>query len=223
MLEPSQPNDVLAEAAAANQTEWFARVAEPAGGSVHREEGITWTSAPGGSTFAFPRLSQERLELLLPRFLEDAVDTREASCWSLLPTRPPGLGDALLAAGFRDGWQAHWMAVDLGEPEEPLRPERVRIAVVDVAWTPTDLPWDGPEISTARTRMLDERPQRVWHVGAWRGSRPVGHATLSVTTDELGVAGIYDMGVAPDERRRGIGSALRHSSSGGPPVVGLRR
>jgi hypothetical protein len=74
MLEPSQPNDVLAEAAAANQTEWFARVAEPAGGSVHREEGITWTSAPGGSTFAFPRLSQERLELLLPRFLEDAVE-----------------------------------------------------------------------------------------------------------------------------------------------------
>jgi len=74
MLEPSQPNDVLAEAAAANQTEWFARVAEAAGGSVHREEGITWTSAPGGSTFAFPRLSQERLELLLPRFLEDAVE-----------------------------------------------------------------------------------------------------------------------------------------------------
>jgi hypothetical protein len=74
MLEPSQPDDVLSEAAAANQTEWFARVAEAAGGSVHREAGITWTSAPGGSTFAFPRLSQERLELLLPRFLEDAVE-----------------------------------------------------------------------------------------------------------------------------------------------------
>jgi len=111
MLEPSQPDDVLSEAAAANQTEWFARVAEAAGGSVHREAGITWTSAPGGSTFAFPRLSQERLELLLPRFLEDAVDTREASCWSLLPTHPPELGEALLAAGSvtagrRTGWQS---------------------------------------------------------------------------------------------------------------------
>jgi hypothetical protein len=74
MLEPSQPDDVLSEAAAANQTEWFARVAEAAGGSVHREAGITWTSTPGGPTFAFPRLSQERLELLLPRFLEDAVE-----------------------------------------------------------------------------------------------------------------------------------------------------
>ena len=37
---------------------------------------------------------------------------------------------------------------------------------------------------------------------------PVGHATVSVTTGRLGVAGIYDMGVAADERRLGIGRAL---------------
>ena len=100
------------------------------------------------------------------------------------------------------------MAVDVGEPVESLRLEGVRVAVVDVPWAPTDLPWDGPGMSAARARLLDERPQRVWQVGAWRGSRPVGHAMLSVTTDELGVAGIYDMGVAAHERRRGIGSAL---------------
>jgi len=74
MLEPSEPDDVLSEAVAANQTEWSHGWRRAAGGSVHREAGITWTSAPGGSTFAFPRLSQERLELLLPRFLEDAVE-----------------------------------------------------------------------------------------------------------------------------------------------------
>jgi len=74
MLEPSQPDDVLSEAVAANQTEWSHGWRRAAGGSVHREAGITWTRAPGGSTFAFPRLSQERLELLLPRFLEDAVE-----------------------------------------------------------------------------------------------------------------------------------------------------
>ena len=31
---------------------------------------------------------------------------------------------------------------------------------------------------------------------------------MNVTTGRLGVAGIYDMGVASKERRRGIGSAL---------------
>ena len=124
MLEPSQPDD-LSEAAAANQTEWFARVTEAAGGSVHREAGITWTSTPGGPTFAFPRLSQERLELLLPRFLEDAVDTREASCWSLLPTHPPELGGGppgrrvpRRLAGALDGsrrWRARGVASARGE------------------------------------------------------------------------------------------------------------
>jgi GNAT superfamily N-acetyltransferase len=31
---------------------------------------------------------------------------------------------------------------------------------------------------------------------------------LNVSTGRLGTAGIYDMGVADDERRRGIGTAL---------------
>ena len=59
------------------------------------------------------------------------------------------------------------MAVDVGEPVESLRLEGVRVAVVDVPWAPTDLPWDGPGMSAARARLLDERPQRVWYVGAW--------------------------------------------------------
>jgi len=36
----------------------------------------------------------------------------------------------------------------------------------------------------------------------------MGHAVLNVSTGRLGGAGIYDMGVAEDERRRGIGTAL---------------
>jgi GNAT superfamily N-acetyltransferase len=208
MLGHSKPDAVVAEAAAANQTEWFVRVAEAAGGVVRREDGVTWTSATEGATFAFPRLSKEQLDVLLPRFLEDAADAHEASCWSLLPTRPRELGEALLAAGFRDGWQAHWMALDLGEASGVASPRAVRVGAVHEAWAPTDLPWDGPGIAAARARMLEERPQRVWHVGAWRASRPVGHATLNVTTGELGVAGVYDMGVAAEERRRGIGAAL---------------
>ena len=59
-----------------------------------------------------------------------------------------------------------------------------------------------------RLRLARKRPRRVWHVGAWRDGVAVGHVTVNVTTGRLGVAGIYDMGVAASEQRRGIGSAL---------------
>ena len=45
-------------------------------------------------------------------------------------------------------------------------------------------------------RLAQARPRRVWHLAAWRDDEPVGHATVNVTTGKLGVAGIYDMGVA---------------------------
>jgi predicted N-acetyltransferase YhbS len=101
--------------------------------------------------------------------------------------------------------------------------------VVERGWTATDLPWDGAGIAAVRTRLTRERPRRVWHVVAWKGDEPVGHATLNVTTGSLGVAGIYDMGVAVQARRRGIGSALTHAAlalgraSGGECVTVTRR
>jgi GNAT superfamily N-acetyltransferase len=154
-----------------------------------------------------PKLSSEKLDALLPRFVDDA-DAREASCWSLLPTEPPELADALRAAGFRDGWQANWMSYDLGEAVAVATPAGVRIGAVDEHWEPTELPYDGPRVAALRRRLAADEPRRVWHVGAWRNDEPVGHATLSVTTGRVGVAGVYDMGVAEHERRRGIGSAL---------------
>ena len=59
-----------------------------------------------------------------------------------------------------------------------------------------------------RRRLATSRPRRVWHLAAWRDGEPVGHATVNVTSGRLGVAGIYDMGVAAHERRRGIGRGL---------------
>jgi GNAT superfamily N-acetyltransferase len=84
----------------------------------------------------------------------------------------------------------------------------VSIGVVEGKWAPTELPFDGVGIASVRERLAAARPRRVWHLAALRKDEPVGHATLNVTTGRLGVAGIYDRGVASDERRRGIGTAL---------------
>lgn len=99
------------------------------------------------------------------------------------------------------------MAVDIA-PAHRLPPAGVDIGLAPTAWTPTDLPWDGAGIAEVRRRLAAAWPRRVWHIGAWRDELPVGHALVNVTGGRLGVAGIYDMGVAVGERRRGIGRAL---------------
>ena len=177
---------------------------------MHRERGVTWAVSKAGAVLAFPELSRARLQGLLPQFLSTARrgEAHEASCWSLLPTEPRELDADLSAARFREGWQAHWMAVEIvpTPPEDP--PAGVRIGLAPAAWKATDLPWDGAGIAAVRARLAGGQPRRVWHLGAWRDGRSVGHALLNVSGGRLGVGGIYDMGVADDERRRGIGRAL---------------
>jgi predicted N-acetyltransferase YhbS len=210
MLARGASNGDLVRAAAANQREWMLRAAEAAGGVVHREPGVCWAVSPTGAVLAFPELSRERLGGLLPQFLSAAgrAAAREASCWSLLPTEPDTLGEELLAAGFSEGWQANWMAVEIEpSPSEPP-PAGVQVGIAAATWKATGLPWDGAGVALVRSRLASAQPRRVWHLGAWRDGRPVGHALLNVTTGRLGVGGIYDMGVAVDERRRGIGTAL---------------
>ena len=188
MLARGAPDDVLARAAAANQTAWMARTAEAAGGVVLHEPGVTWMASVAGAVLAFPRISRKRLAELLPRFLDSGRDAGacEASCWSLLPTTP------------RD-------------PHQGL-PAGVRVALAPPEWEPTELPWDGAGIAMVRRRLAASTPRMVWHLGAWRGDAAVGHALVNVSRGRLGVAGVYDMGVEASERRRGIGRALTQAA-----------
>jgi GNAT superfamily N-acetyltransferase len=214
MLARDASDGDLVRAAAANQAEWMLRTGEAAGGSVHRERGATWCVSPAGAALTFPELTHARLLGLLPQFLSAArrSEAREASCWSLLPTEPAELQDELERAGFHEGWQAHWMAIEVDARTRVSAPDDVEIGLAPATWAPTALPWDAAGLARVRSVLAAARPRRVWHLGAWRGGRPVGHALVNVTDGRLGVAGIYDMGVAEDERRRGIGRALTASA-----------
>jgi GNAT superfamily N-acetyltransferase len=210
MLARGASDGDLVRAAAANQAEWLLRAAEAAGGTVHRERGVAWCVSPAGAVLAFPELSHARLLGLLPQFLSAARRSaaREASCWSLLPTEPPELDSELRACGFREGWQAHWMSIELAARPRSSLPSGVEVGLAPPTWRATTLPWDGEDIARVRSALATARPRRVWHLGAWRAGHPVGHALVNLTSDRLGVAGIYDMGVDEGERRRGIGRAL---------------
>jgi GNAT superfamily N-acetyltransferase len=56
--------------------------------------------------------------------------------------------------------------------------------------------------------MTERHPRQVWHFVASLGGEVIGHSTLFVTSGPLGVAGIYDVGVIPDARNRGVGKAV---------------
>ena len=104
------------------------------------------------------------------------------------------------------------MAIEIAARTRVSPPDGVKVGLAPATWAPTALPWDGPGIARVRAALAVARPRRVWHLGAWRDGRPVGHALVNVTDGRLGVAGIYDMGVAEHERRRGIGRALTGSA-----------
>jgi hypothetical protein len=48
----------------------------------------------------------------------------------------------------------------------------------------------------------------MWHFGAWLDGKIVGHSILFLTTGKYGVAGIYNVGVIPSARNKGVGRAV---------------
>ena len=177
----------LLRAIAANHRAWFRRTAKVAGGGVQRLDGLEVIVADDAGTIAFPP-ARARSRALLDQALR--LGLRSMSCWSLAEDRT--LGALLVARGFEYGWQPHWMALDLAqlpdeEPAHPVVPARGE--------QPRNLPYASERPS----------PPAARHLAVVERGRIVGHVIVNASH---GCAGIYDMGVAPDRRRQGVGRAL---------------
>jgi ribosomal protein S18 acetylase RimI-like enzyme len=112
------------------------------------------------------------------------------SCWSLGEDRV--LGTLLIARGFEWGWEPHWMALDLDRiPGDDAGHD---VVPFERAAGDRELPYrTATDPAHVRHLSVRVRGETVGHVivNPWRGS-----------------AGIYNMGVVPSYRRRGIGRAL---------------
>ncbi|HEY3281713.1 MAG TPA: GNAT family N-acetyltransferase [Armatimonadota bacterium] len=207
--------ELLVRAAARSHQLWFARRAAVAGGQVRQADGAPWTHTPGQVSevfLAFPSLREESAS----RVLDELVDRwrglrplHQIAVWCEGAGEPWDLGARLLARGFQWGWQPHWMALDLPSATECPSPEGVVIREASGEDTPClRVPYSEPGSSRITEALCLRRPQRVWCFEAWMDGRRVGRSLVSVGTGPLGVAGIFDVGVAPEAQNRGIGRAL---------------
>jgi predicted N-acetyltransferase YhbS len=207
----SATREQLLEAIAANHRVLFRMEARMAGGEERHTGSIVWTS-PGagkGSNIVFPRLSEEEAVPVLEQLL-DALRLslpRQADCWSMDPSQPADLGVLLLARGFHTGWRPHWMMLDLQEDLGAAAPTGLEV----VADQTSDLggieqlPYAKSTTLTQDGRAEGALTQRFV---ARLGGKIVGHSGVLCTQGDLGVAGLYNVGVQPQYRGRGIGKAL---------------
>ena len=187
-------DEAAVAAAVANHRNWFERLAEASGGGVGRFDGVLLTVAGDAAALPFPA-GTGGLRAAVARCR--ALGLREVGCWAAEPHDE--LGRALGALGFQDGWQPHWMAIDLA---------RLAIATEDprVSLVETVPEYDG--YGAALMSLARTRPRRSWHAVARVDNGYAGHAWAHLIGGALGSAGIYDVDVLPRHRRRGLGRAL---------------
>ena len=197
-------DETAVHAAVANHRSWFERLAEASGGGVERFEGVLLTVAGDAAALPFPA-DTEGLAAAVARCR--ALGLREVGCWAAGPDDT--LGRALGALGFQDGWQPHWMATAprAAPPHASIEPGHGEGG--------PDLPYWSPR----KRALVEAFPDHLVHLVFRDSGRVLGEVTVNLAD---GGAGLFDMGVAPDARRRGIGLALTRAACGVAAERGCR-
>lgn len=222
-VNPESPVATASRAIAAAGRLWLARLTEAAGGTICRRDGVLWvhdSGDSGESTIAYPDFSGADGPALLDAILEDYRGRRPRPTVLCHTGHTPRLsvhGVVLHSRGFRPPGEFTGMVLRPQQFADPGdSPEGVSLAPQREVglWQQFEHPYLGranpnwPARAVARDAAWQRWPDRLTHWLAWRDSRPVGHATVSLANQPGGPAGIFDVGVLPAERKRGIGRAV---------------
>lgn len=209
---PTNMHVPLQQAAAHNHTELFKLKAITNGGGVCEKEGVLWTYDRDKSNIAFPQLVRENATAMLDELMGyyRAKKAVGIGCWSLHPLPYKAMGVKLLARGFQVGWQPNWMAIDLNNINTNYStPGGLEIRIdntIDTA-SVSGLPYAG-ENGAVGTNVIKQYPDKAAHFIAMLSGEIVGHSCVFYTDGQQPTAGLYEVGVVPAARNKGIGKAV---------------
>ncbi|SJZ59588.1 Predicted acetyltransferase, GNAT superfamily [Chitinophaga eiseniae] len=199
----------LEAAIAQNHKDLFFLDARIKNGVTHQQDGLCWTytEQEGAGTILFPALSDNIAPLNTMMDFYQQHQGKNIGCWSLQPAATAHLDVLLLARGFQPGWQPCWMVLDLQTINTSyLSPEGLHIAPDNETplHTITALPY-ADNNSNGSTGLQHEDPAQVQRFVATLNGTIVAQTLLLFGG---GVAGIYNVGVVPEARGKGIGKAI---------------
>lgn len=129
---------------------------------------------------------------------------RDVLVWSMKPDAALDL--EFLAQGYRPGFEPWWMSRDLHTPI-PGATHQVRTVTDETIslLAESDIPYVIQEQIPAMRELVSSRFREVEWLVAFEHHKPVGHAVLNLADEH---AGLFNVGVSPKHRFRGIGTSL---------------
>ncbi|HVX51464.1 MAG TPA: GNAT family N-acetyltransferase [Chitinophagaceae bacterium] len=205
----------LQQMMAHNHTELFKMNATANGGEVRERSGVVWTNEGGKNKghIPFPVMTRESAGAIIDEILQyyREREITNIGCWSLHPLPYRAMGVQLLARGFQPGWRPNWMALDLDEINTGYAvPPGLEIIPDNETSTHglKDLPYSGDNGAVAPAAMKEHAGGIVQRFFAMLDGKIAGQSAVFIPPGGDGACGLYEVGVLPALRNRGIGKAV---------------